>query len=185
MLTLQLALGLALLVAGGDGLVRGATALAARLGVSPLLIGLTVVGFGTSTPELVTSLQAAFTGAPGIAIGNVVGSNTANVLLILGLAAVMMPFAVSPGAFRRDGAALVLAALACLAVAHMGDLLRPTGLLLVAGLVTYLWRAYRAERAPAPEIVPAGGAADLGAGRPSYPTPTRCRSKASWARWRA
>jgi cation:H+ antiporter len=166
MLILQLALGLALLVAGGEALVRGATALAARLGVSPLMIGLTVVGFGTSTPELVTSLQAAFAGAPGIAVGNVVGSNIANILLILGVAAVLMPFAVSPGAFRRDGAALVLASLACLVVVLMGTLSRPAGLVLVGGLAVYLVLAYRAERQPVAERVPVGGVALAASGGP-------------------
>ena len=80
MTILLLILGLALLSVGGDVLVRGATGIATRLGVSPLLIGLTLVGFGTSTPELVTSFQAAAAGSPGIAVGNVVGSNIANVL---------------------------------------------------------------------------------------------------------
>ena len=76
----QLGLGLLLLVIGGDGFVRGAVAIARRAGLSPLLIGLTLVGFGTSTPELLTSLQAALAGSPGIAVGNVVGSNIANIL---------------------------------------------------------------------------------------------------------
>lgn len=146
MLIFWLALGLVLLVAGGEALVRGAVALASRLGVSPLMIGLTVVGFGTSTPELVTSLQAAFAGSPGIAVGNVVGSNTANILLILGTAAILMPIAVSRHAFRRDGAVVVLAALACAAVVLTGTLSRPAGLALLAGLVVYLVSAYRAER---------------------------------------
>ncbi|MFN5615412.1 MAG: sodium:calcium antiporter, partial [Brevundimonas sp.] len=73
-----LAVGLVLLTLGGDTLVRGASTAARSLGVSPLLIGLTLVGFGTSTPELVTSLTAAFADSPGIAVGNVVGSNSAN-----------------------------------------------------------------------------------------------------------
>lgn len=146
MLIFWLAFGLVLLVAGGEALVRGAVALASRLGVSPLMIGLTVVGFGTSTPELVTSLQAAFAGSPGIAVGNVVGSNTANILLILGTAAILMPIAVSRHAFRRDGAVVVLAALACAAVVLAGTLSRPAGLALLAGLVVYLVSAYRAER---------------------------------------
>ncbi len=93
---LTLTLGLGLLVLGGDLLVRGAVAVALRFGISPLIIGLTLVGFGTSTPELVTSLEAAFLGASGIAVGNVVGSNTANILLILGLSALIMPIAVAP-----------------------------------------------------------------------------------------
>ena len=79
--------GLVLLIAGGELLVRGAVQVATGLGVSPLVIGLTLVGFGTSTPELVTSVQAALSDAPGIAYGNIVGSNIANILLIAGIAA--------------------------------------------------------------------------------------------------
>ncbi|MBM2575348.1 calcium/sodium antiporter [Jannaschia sp. Os4] len=146
MLLLSLGSGLLLLVAGGDALVRGAASLAARWGVSPLLIGLTVVGFGTSTPELVTSLQAAFAGAPGVAVGNVVGSNVANALLILGIAAVAMPFAVDRAAFRRDGTMLALATLAGAAVVLSGGLSRGLGLMLLAGLALYLWTAWRGER---------------------------------------
>ena len=102
MIYVELAAGLLLLVAGGDFLVRGAVAIAGRMGVSPLLIGLTLVGFGTSTPELITSVQAALLGSPGIAIGNVIGSNIANVLLILAVAALIQPVSASPRAFRRD-----------------------------------------------------------------------------------
>ena len=91
MVYLWLVLGLALLAFGGDTLVSGAVCLARRLKVSPLLIGLTLVGFGTSTPELVTSLIAAVKGSDGIAVGNVVGSNIANILLVLGAAAVIRP----------------------------------------------------------------------------------------------
>ncbi|SMH52154.1 calcium/sodium antiporter [Maritimibacter sp. HL-12] len=156
--------GLVLLVAGGDILVRGAVTLATRLGISPLLVGLTVVGFGTSTPELVTSLDAAFSGAPGISIGNVVGSNIANILLILGVAALIMPVAVSPKAFWRDAAALSLATLAGAALVLHGELTRIAGAFLLGGLVAYIVVAFRSEsRGPvvdaAPEPVPAGGIA--------------------------
>ena len=173
MLYVLLALGLVLLVAGGEALVRGASALAGRLGVSPLLIGLTVVGFGTSTPELVTSLQAAFAGSPGIAVGNVVGSNIANILLILGIAALMMPFAVERQAFGRDGTALVASAVACAAIVLLGTLSRPAGAALVVGLVAYLAYAYRSERAaPEPALAIAGGAVPVAAtGTGSVPTP--------------
>jgi len=82
---LLLCFGLALLVGGGELLVRGSIAVATHLKLSPLLIGLTLVGFGTSMPELVTSVEAALAGVPGIAVGNVVGSNIANILLIMGL----------------------------------------------------------------------------------------------------
>jgi cation:H+ antiporter len=94
--------GLVALILGAEGLVRGGVGLARRLGVSPALIGVTIVAWGTSTPELVVSVDAALKGIDGIAVGNVVGSNIANVLLILGLAAAITPIAVDPRAVRRD-----------------------------------------------------------------------------------
>jgi cation:H+ antiporter len=97
--------GLAALILGAEGLVRGGVGLARRLGVSPALIGVTIVAWGTSTPELVVSVDAALKGIDGIAVGNVVGSNIANVLLILGLAAAITPIAVDPRAVRRDALA--------------------------------------------------------------------------------
>jgi cation:H+ antiporter len=142
----MLAAGLGLLVLGGDILVRGAVDLARRLGVSPLLIGLTVVAFGTSMPELVTSLDAAFSGAPGIALGNVIGSNTANILLILGISALISPVTVAPGTFRRDGAALIAATLIGVVVVLWGTLGRGAGAALIAGLVLYVVTAYRLDR---------------------------------------
>lgn len=138
--------GLVLLAVGGDVLVRGAVAVSERMGVSPLLAGLTIVGFGTSMPELVTSLFAAFDGAPGIAVGNVVGSNIANILLILGISALILPLAIDPAAFRRDGLALAVATLACLGAVTMGVLSRPVGLVLLALLVVYIVWAYRSEK---------------------------------------
>jgi cation:H+ antiporter len=135
---LLIILGLAGLLFGGELLVRGAVTVARRLGVSPLVIGLTLVGFGTSTPELVTSLQAAFAGSPGVAVGNVVGSNIANVLLILGATAVIAPVAADPRAFRRDGLALGAAtALGVIAILS-GDIGRLFGAILVLGLGGYL-----------------------------------------------
>jgi len=95
-------LGLSLLLAGGDALVRGAVALAARLGVAPVLVGLTVVAFGTSAPELVVNLLAAWRGSPDLGFGNVVGSNIANIGLILGAAALVTPAVVHPTLVRRD-----------------------------------------------------------------------------------
>ncbi|WP_366655498.1 calcium/sodium antiporter [Fodinicurvata sp. EGI_FJ10296] len=143
---LELLLGLILLVAGGDALVRGAVALARRFGISPLLIGLTLVGFGTSTPELVTSIQAAFAGSPGIAVGNVVGSNIANILLILGVAAVISPLVVARAAFLRDGTVSVLVAVLCVGMILVGDLGRVVGLVSVGLLAAYVIYTYRAER---------------------------------------
>ena len=143
---LLLAGGLVLLTLGGDTLVRGASTAARSLGVSPLLIGLTLVGFGTSTPELVTSLTAVMAGSAGIAVGNVVGSNTANILLILGVTALIAPIAVDRKAFRRDGIMLGLASLVC-AAAVLGGRVGPlAGAGMVALLAVYLVVAYLGER---------------------------------------
>ncbi|WP_135466623.1 calcium/sodium antiporter [Crenalkalicoccus roseus] len=137
--------GLLLLALGGELLVRGAVRVAECLGISPLLIGLTLVGFGTSTPELVTSVQAALRGSPGIAVGNIVGSNIANILLILGVSALLLPIAVSSAALRRDGVlGAVVAAVFC-GVGLAWTLDRLVGVVFVAGLGAYLLHAWREE----------------------------------------
>ncbi|TCP41700.1 calcium/sodium antiporter [Rhodovulum marinum] len=138
--------GLVVLIAGGEMLVRGAVAVARLIGVSPAVIGLTFVGFGTSAPELVTSLQAGLAGAPGIAIGNVVGSNIANILLILGLAALVRPLAVEAAAFRRDGAVLAVVSLVAVAALLTGSVERWAGALGLALLAGYITVAIRADR---------------------------------------
>lgn len=139
--------GLVLLVLGGEGLVRGAVQIAERLGVSPLLIGLTLVGFGTSTPELVTSVQASLAGSPGIAVGNVVGSNIANILLILGLSALVFPVRVSSAALARDGVVGAAVAAAFVAVGLFWSLDRAVGGVFVLLLLAYLLHAWRQESA--------------------------------------
>jgi cation:H+ antiporter len=138
--------GLALLVGGGELLVRGAVAVARALGVSSLMIGLTLVGFGTSSPELVTSVQAALVGAPGVAIGNVVGSNICNILLILGATALLRPIHAPAAAFRRDGPVLIVATLLCIAALLWGEVGRLVGALFVALLVSYIVATYFLER---------------------------------------
>lgn len=138
--------GLVLLVLGGELLVRGAVAIAGKLGVSPLMIGLTIVGMGTSMPELAASLQAALSGSPGIALGNIVGSNIANILLILGIAALLAPISVARGTLWRDGGIGVLAALALLLFGLTTGLGRLAGLSLLALMVGYLVFAYKQER---------------------------------------
>ncbi|MBI4031760.1 MAG: calcium/sodium antiporter [Proteobacteria bacterium] len=143
---LMVVAGLGLLFAGGEGLVRGAVSIAERLGLSTLLVSTVIVGFGTSIPELMVSLQAALDGSPDIALGNVVGSNTANILLILGLAALLMPVICKGAAVRRDAAAGVLAAVILCALSFTGRLEWPAGLLMAGGLGFYLWRICRAER---------------------------------------
>lgn len=138
--------GLALLLGGGECLVRGAVGLARSLGVPPLVIGLTVVAFGTSAPELVVSLQAALGGHPDIVLGNVVGSNNANVLLIAGAAAAIRPVAAEPGAVRRDGAALMAATLAFIGLCLLGELGFGAGLALAAALAAWMAWSLRSAR---------------------------------------
>ncbi|KAA9008772.1 calcium/sodium antiporter [Histidinibacterium aquaticum] len=137
--------GLALLILGGDLLVRGAVKVAETLGVSPLVIGLTLVGFGTSTPELVTSVQAALTDAPGIAYGNIVGSNIANILLILGFSAILFPIVVSSSALRRDAVFMLGVAAAFAALSFLVPMGRVVGLLFIASLGAYIYVAFRQE----------------------------------------
>ncbi len=107
-------LGIAILITGGDALVRGASALAARLGVPPIAIGLTVVAFGTSAPELVVNLSASLNGTSEIGFGNVVGSNIANIGLLLGLTSLIAPIAVHSTIIVREIPMMVLATLAAI-----------------------------------------------------------------------
>jgi cation:H+ antiporter len=146
-IVLLLAGGLVLLVIGGEAVVRGAVGVARRLGVSELLIGLTLVGFGTSAPELVTSVRAALAGSPGISIGNVVGSNISNILLILATIVLIKPIAVDAAAVRRDGAVMGAATLLLCALGiGIGDLAQWVGGILVASLAAYLAVAVLMER---------------------------------------
>ncbi|MEH0069645.1 calcium/sodium antiporter [Pannonibacter sp. Pt2-lr] len=136
-----LAAGLVLLFVGGEALVRGAVSIAARFGMPPLLIGLTIVGFGTSMPELLVSLKAAFDGAPDIAVGNVVGSNTANILLILGVAAVICPIPTAIAGIRRDLAMVTLVAVFTLLLGYLGHVSRLMGAAMFFTLCAYLFYA--------------------------------------------
>ena len=140
---LYLLVGLVGLFFGGEALVRGSVGIARRMAIPPLLIGLTVVGFGTSTPELLVSVDAAWRGVPDIALGNIVGSNIANILLIIGLSALVWPIKVMGATLRRDTAVMMAAALVLVPIFAMAQMGRPAGLVLVAGLVAYLVWAYR------------------------------------------
>ncbi len=153
---LLFAVGLAGLFFGGNWLVQGASALALRFRVPPLVIGLTVVGFGTSTPELLVSLQAALAGVSGIAIGNVIGSNIANILLILGISAAIGPMAANLGALRRDLAWMMGAALATIPAFWGGMVGRWEGLALTLGILVYIAVCLRqAGTEEAPDVSPA------------------------------
>ena len=143
---LLLVLGVALLTVGGEALIRGSLAAARRLGVSPLLSGLVIVGFGTSAPELVVSVDAALNQQPDIAIGNVVGSNIGNILLILGICALITPLAVKPMALRRDAVTVVAASILFMVLVG-GSALGPVdAVILLISLVAYLVWAYWSER---------------------------------------
>ncbi|MCU0911507.1 MAG: calcium/sodium antiporter [Rhodobacteraceae bacterium] len=145
-LALSILGGLVVLTFGAELLVRGAVRLAEGFGVSPLLIGLTIVGFGTSTPELVTSVQGALAGSPGIAVGNIVGSNLFNILVILGIAAAISPMAVPKGAIGRDGVLVIATAAIFVAVGYVWTLDRLVGLAFLAMLAAYLTFAAMQER---------------------------------------
>jgi cation:H+ antiporter len=154
--TISIVGGLLLLVAGAELLVRGAARLAAAARVSPLVIGLTVVAFATSAPELAVSLRSALAGQMDLAVGNVVGSNIFNVLLILGASAVITPLAVSNQVIRFDVPLMILASLALLALGIDRQIGRVDGVVLFAGLVAYLgwtWvRSRSSPEAPGPEL---------------------------------
>lgn len=152
---LFLLLGIALLTVGGEALIRGSLAAAKRLGVSPLLSGLVIVGFGTSAPELVVSVNAAIEGRPDIAIGNVVGSNIGNIFLILGVCALITPLAVKPLALRRDAVTVVVASILFLVLVGGSALGRVDAAIFLGALAAYLVWAYWSERyhaAPSGEL---------------------------------
>ena len=138
--------GLILLAVGADYFVRGAVALARTLGISMLVIGLTVVAFGTSLPELLVGLNAALSGATGIAIGNVVGSNIANILLILGAAAIITPVHCTRRTLYRDGMAMLGATALFIAFAMLGTLGIWHGAIALCLLGSYLYACYLADR---------------------------------------
>ena len=140
------AIGLTLLLFSADFMVRGAVGIARRIGLSPLVIGLTVVAIGTSAPELVTTLAATLEGSPDLALGNVIGSNLANMLLILGIAALMRPVLCAPRVIARDGTMVLAATILFVAIAMTGAFLLWHGVTLLGGLVLYLGLTYRAER---------------------------------------
>lgn len=138
--------GLFLLFIGGEALVRGSVSVARRLNISELVIGLMLVGFGTSVPELVTSLRAIGQDAVGIAVGNVVGSNIANILLVLGVAVVIRPVLTNPRALARDGM-IMLAVTALLCALIWFDMFtRPAGMGLFGLLLAYLTYSFIADQ---------------------------------------
>jgi cation:H+ antiporter len=143
---LFLLLGITLLTFGGEALIRSSLAAAKRFGLSPLLSGLIIVGFGTSAPELVVSIDAALNKQADIAVGNVVGSNIGNILLILGLCAVITPLTISALALKRDASVMLVSSVIFCVLAYNQSIRFGDGLLLIALLFIYLIYTYYTEK---------------------------------------
>ena len=134
--------GFIILTLGAESLVRGASAIALKLGIAPLVIGLTIVAFGTSAPELAVSVKSALAGNSGIALGNVIGSNIANIGLILAITALIRPIKVQSQMVKRDIPIMILASLVFWGLLLDGQLSRIDGFILVALLIGYLTYSY-------------------------------------------
>ncbi len=155
---LWMALGLGGLYFGAEGLVRGSAALALRLGVSPLVIGLTIVAWGTSSPEIVVSVQAALRGSADVAVGNVVGSNICNIALILGLASILQPLRVQVRLLRLDVPLLIGISLLSGGLLWDGQLGWQGGVLLLGLLGFYTGLNFYLSRKESPELLQEGTA---------------------------
>jgi len=152
---LLFAVGLAALYFGGEYLVRGASSIARHYNLSPMVIGLTVVGFGTSAPEMLVSVQAALKGQPAIAIGNVLGSNIANVLLILGISALIAPLLIPVRKLWRDLGFMLLATAVIWVMLLDGNVTRLDGVILLVGLAVFLVTAFwTGQQEPDPDAAP-------------------------------
>ena len=147
MVYLQCLVGIFLLILGGNVLVSGSVIVAKRFHVSPLLIGLLLIGFGTSLPEFITSLFSVMREAEGLAVGNVVGSNIANILLVLGVSAILNPVSIHEKSFSRDSIFLGLSTIVLLVALLLGHITRGIGLLMCAALAFYVYYAYRTDKA--------------------------------------
>lgn len=171
--------GLILLTWSADRFVFGASASARVLGISPLLIGLTIVAFGTSAPELLVSTLASVQGNPGLAVGNAIGSNIANIGLVLGAAALAGPLAIGHGLVRREFPILLLASFAVLFLLVDGTLGRLEGTILLAGLVALVaWMVHASRRSrQAADDLPPG---DVDAALESLPEATSGRTAFAW-----
>ena len=152
---LFIAAGLALLVLGGEGLVRGGVGVARRLGLSKAFIGTVLLGFGTSMPEFVASFSAAAQGADGIAFGNVVGSNIANILMILGLSALVFPLVLPRRGVWRDAAFVMISSLGVLLWIALDGLPRLGGIALMAAFAGYMVLAFRDSSEEVDDALPA------------------------------
>jgi len=168
---IQIGVGLVLLGLGGEAVVRGAVGVARKLGVSELLIGLVLVGFGTSTPEILTSISASLRGSAGVAIGNVVGSNISNILLIAAIAAIARPIAVPRAAIFRDGLTMIVVSIGLAVFALVYPVIEvwvgAIMLMLLGGYIWTTWQLERSSETASAELHRAEGEAYDGAGAPS------------------
>lgn len=151
-----LILGVLMLYFGAEGLVRGSVRLAIRIGITPLIIGLTIVAFGTSSPELVVSLSAGYQGSSEIAIGNVIGSNICNIALILGIAALIRPIHVQLSLIKTDITIMVIISVVVFLFILDGEISKFEGVILVISLMAYIyynvWQSRREKNADLAEI---------------------------------
>jgi len=155
LITIFIIAGLVLLAVGSEILVRGSSGIALRLGVAPLVIGLTVVAFGTGTPELFVSIEAALNNNGGIALGNVIGSNISNIALILGLAAIVRPMRVRSELIRREVPLMIAVTILLCVLLHDGSLSRLDGFLLTIGSIVYTIFVYWAAKRDQDKVVAA------------------------------
>lgn len=147
---LMIVAGLVLLFFGGEGLLKGSVALARNFGLSNLLVSAVIVGFGTSMPEMTVSVGAALSGSPEIAIGNIIGSNIANILLIVGFGALLYPLLVDKIAVRRDTVMMIIAGLVFCGLSLTGELSFIEGFIMFAVLVGYIiWSYFEDKKASA------------------------------------
>ena len=160
---------LVLLLLAGDALVKGAVNLSLRLGVPALIVSLTIVAFGTSAPELLISVQASLENAPGIALGNVVGSNTANILLVLGVPAILSTMRTSDCETRKSFVQMILASGLFIALCLGGELIRAGGAVLLIALIAMLSYAFLEARRHRAACQTAEGEADVEGADPEMP----------------
>lgn len=181
---LLLSAGFVLLIAGGELLVRGAARLAAVLGVSPLVIGLTVVAYGTSTPEMAVSIKAGLASQDGIAVANVVGSNIFNVLFILGACALIAPLTVNRQLVRFDVPVMIAVSVLALVLALDGRFVAWEGVVLVVGVVAYTaWSVRQSRRQQAAEAAGEEAQVELAGVRAGWLAVLAAAAAATWGGW--
>jgi len=150
---IMFAVGLTLLVSGGTALVRGSSRIAASLGISPLVIGLTLVAFGTSSPELAVSMKSVLSNQSGIALGNVVGSNIFNILVILGISALIVPLKVAQQLIRIDVPLMIILSVIALILSLDRQFGRVDGLIFITCLILYIFFLIYQSRKESKEVV--------------------------------